>query len=353
MQSSGGSPIPVAVLGASGYSGAELLRLLASHTSLEVAFVGAHDAAGRLLGEVWPHLTPYADVMLQPNEDVLEAGVEAAFLALPAGRSSAVAPALAERGVRVVDVGSDFRLAPHEYPEWYGFEHTAPAWTDKAVYGLTEVFREEISGATLVANPGCYPTPVLLGLQPLFAAGLVHGDVIVDGKSGISGAGKALTEQSQFASLDGSVRAYRVGRHQHTPEMERILARASATATAVTFVPHLVPAVRGIETTAYVAADGDAGQLRDALHAAYDGEPFVRVLPAGQTPDPKRVAGSNACELAVEVDGHGGRRGHGTAVVIGAIDNLGKGAAGQALQNLNVMLGLDETLGLSAIGVYP
>jgi N-acetyl-gamma-glutamyl-phosphate reductase len=342
-------PVPVAVLGASGFSGAELLRLLAVHPVLEVAFLGAHDAAGKRLGDVWPHLGPYGDRALEPNEDVGGAEVDAAVLALPAGQSSRIAPDLVDRGVRVVDVGSDFRLAPHEYPEWYGFDHPAPAWTDKAAYGLTEVFRDEIAGATLVANPGCYPTPVLLGLHPLFAAGLVHGDVIVDGKSGISGAGKALTEQSQFASLDGSVRAYKVGRHQHTPEMERTLARTGH-APAVTFVPHLVPAVRGIVTTAYVAASVDGARLRGALHAAYADEPFVRVLPAGQTPDPKRVAGSNACELAVEVDAHGGG---GTAVVVGAIDNLGKGAAGQALQNLNVMLGLDETLGLSSIGVYP
>jgi N-acetyl-gamma-glutamyl-phosphate reductase len=303
------------------------------------------------LATVWPHLAPFADLVLQPNEAVADAEVGAAFLAMPAGESSRIAPDLVDRGVRVVDVGSDFRLGAHEYPVWYGFDHPAPAWIDKAAYGLTEVFREEIAGATLVANPGCYPTPVVLGLHPLFAAGLVEGDVIVDGKSGVSGAGKKLTEQSQFASLDGSVRAYRVGRHQHTPEMERALARSGA-APAVTFVPHLVPAVRGIVTTSYVATHADSDRLRDALLRAYAGEPFVRVLPAGHTPDPKRVAGSNACELAVEVDAHGDGA-SGTAIVIGAIDNLGKGAAGQALQNLNVLLGLDETLGLSSVGVYP
>jgi N-acetyl-gamma-glutamyl-phosphate reductase len=343
--------VRVAVLGASGYSGAELLRLLASHPALEAVFVGAHEAAGKPLGAVWPHLAPFADMVLQPNEAVADAEVEAAFLAMPAGESSRIAPDLVDRGVRVVDIGADFRLGAHEYPDWYGFDHPAPAWLDKASYGLTEVFRDEIAGATLVANPGCYPTPVVLGLHPLYAAGLVEGDVIVDGKSGISGAGKKLTEQSQFASLDGSVRAYRVGRHQHTPEMERALTR-SGSSPVVTFVPHLVPAVRGIVTTSYVATRAPAEQLRDALHEAYAGEPFVRLLPAGQTPDPRRLAGSNVCELAVEVDAHGGA-GSGTAVVIGAIDNLGKGAAGQALQNLNVMLGLDEKLGLTAIGVYP
>jgi N-acetyl-gamma-glutamyl-phosphate reductase len=343
----------VAVLGASGFSGAELLRLLAGHPGLEVAFLGAHDAAGQRLGEVWPHLATYADRMLEPADALDGGSVGAAFLALPAGHSSGVAPGLVERGVRVVDVGPDFRLPPGDYPQWYGFEHRAPEWSDKAAYGLTELFRDEVRGAALVANPGCYPTPVLLGLWPLVQAGLTQGDVVVDGKSGISGAGKALTPQSQFVSLDGSVQAYRVGRHQHTPEMERILGRAGV-GPAVTFVPHLVPAVRGIVTTCYVrVADGaTAEDLRAALADRYAGEQFVRVLPGGAIPDPKRLAGTNVCELAVEVDVHAaGARG--TAVVIGAIDNLGKGAAGQALQNMNAMLGLDEATGLATVGVYP
>ncbi|MFL5799727.1 MAG: N-acetyl-gamma-glutamyl-phosphate reductase [Actinomycetota bacterium] len=345
--------IPVAVLGASGFSGAELLRLLVEHPRLEVTFVGAHDAAGQRLGDVWPHLAPFADRMLEPNDALDPGSVGAAFLALPAGHSSRIVPAFAERGVRVVDVGPDFRLPPADYPAWYGFDHSAPAWVEKAAYGLTEVFREEIRGAAIVANPGCYPTPVLLGLWPLVKAGLTEGDVVVDGKSGISGAGKTPTAQSHFASLDGSVRAYRVGRHQHTPEMERILGRTSA-GPSVTFVPHLVPAVRGIVTTSYVrvAAGATADDLRATLVAGYGGEPFVRVLPAGTTPDPKRLAGTNVCELAVEVDTHAsGARG--TAVVIGAIDNLGKGAAGQAVQNLNVMLGMEEGAGLATVGVYP
>ena len=339
--------VPVAVLGASGFSGAELLRLLASHPGLEVAFAGAHDAAGQPLGRVWPHLAPFAGLELRPNEEVDPGSVAAAFVALPAGESSAIAPGLVEGGVRVVDVGSDFRLPAEDYPAWYGFEHTAPAWLDKATYGLTELFRQDVAGASLVANPGCYPTPVILGLWPLFQAGLVEGDVVVDGKSGISGAGKKLTPQSHFASLDGSVQAYRVGRHQHTPEMERTLARTGAS-PAVTFVPHLVPAVRGIVTTSYVRAAAAPEELRAALADDYAGEPFVRVLDAGELPDPKRLSGTNVCELAVEVDRHSQ-----TAVVIGAIDNLGKGAAGQALQNLNLMLGQAETLGLSTVGVYP
>ncbi|HXF56402.1 MAG TPA: N-acetyl-gamma-glutamyl-phosphate reductase [Actinomycetota bacterium] len=341
----------VAVLGASGYSGAELLRLLAGHSQLEATFLGAHDAAGSLVGEVFPHLAPFAHRRYEPLDALDLSSVQAAFLALPAGMSSTIAPRLVEGGLRVVDLAGDFRLPASAYPEWYGFSHPAPAWLDRAVYGLPELFRKEVAEASLVANPGCYPTPVLLGLAPLLSAGLVEPHaIVVDGKSGISGAGKKPTHRSHFAALDGSVQAYRVGRHQHTPEMEHGLALATGTRATVTFVPHLVPAVRGVVTTAYarLAEGSSLADLREALTQAYAGEPFVRVVPQGEVPDPKRVAGTNVCELGVGVDAHAR-----TAVVMGALDNLGKGAAGQALQNLNLMLGLEETLGLPTVGVYP
>jgi N-acetyl-gamma-glutamyl-phosphate reductase len=252
-----------------------------------------------------------------------------------------------------VDVGADFRLAAEDYPEWYGFEHPAPVWIDKAAYGITELFRERIAGSSLVANPGCYPTPVALGLAPLLAAGLVTPErIVVDGKSGVSGAGSALDPRTQFASLDGNVQAYRVSAHQHTPEIELALELATGLRPTVTFVPHLVPAVRGIVTTVYASlapgTETSGTPLRQALREAYEDEPFVRVLGEGEAPNPKHVAGSNGCELAVEVVARSR-----TAVVLGAIDNLGKGAAGQAVQNLNAMFGLPETEGLSAIGVYP
>jgi N-acetyl-gamma-glutamyl-phosphate reductase len=341
----------VAVLGASGYSGAELLRLLAGHPRLEVSFLGAHDAAGRPVGEVFPHLAPFAHCRYEPLDALDPSSVEAALLALPPGMSATLVPALVEAGVRVVDLAGDFRLPAEAYPAWYGFAHPNPAWLDRAVYGLPELFRKEVAGASLVANPGCYPTPVLLGLAPLLSAGLVSPDgIVVDGKSGISGAGKRLTERSHFASLDGSVQAYRVGRHQHTPEMEHGLALATGTRPTVTFVPHLVPAVRGVVTTAYARlSEGATGaDLRQALEEAYAGEPFVRLVGPEDVPDPKRVTGTNVCELGVGVDEHAR-----TAVVIGAVDNLGKGAAGQAIQNLNLVLGLGETLGLPTVGVYP
>jgi len=342
---------PVAVLGASGFAGAELVRLLLGHPTLEPSFLGARGDAGMMVGEVFPHLGPIASQRFELVDALDASSVAAAFVALPAGESATVVPGLVEAGARVVDLGADFRLPADAYPGWYGFEHGAPEWLGKAVYGLTERAREAVAGAAIVANPGCYPTPVGLGLAPLFETGLLDAGttVVVDGKSGISGAGKAPTASSHFAALDGSVRAYKVGRHQHTPEMELAI-RSAGASPAVTFIPHLVPTVRGVVTTCYarLAEGATEAALRDVLCDVYDGEPFVRVLPEGATPDPKRLTGSNGCELSAHVDEHAG-----TAIVIGAVDNLGKGAAGQAIQNLNLMLGLPETAGLTSVGVYP
>lgn len=335
----------VAVLGGSGYSGAELLRLLATHPELEVAAIGASSAAGEPVTSRYPHLDAYAGRFfedLQP-EDVVQRA-DTALLALPHGESAAAAPALLEAGLRVVDLSGDFRLPADEYPAWYGYEHPSPAWLEKAVYGLPELFANEIRDAALVANPGCYPTAVLLGLAPLEKAGLIETDgIVIDAKSGVSGAGRTPTDSTHFATADGSVRPYKAGGvHQHTPEIERYLG------ASVTFVPHLVPTTRGVLTTSYAPTSSDAATLLAALNEAYATAPCVRVLPVGTLPDSKRVQGSNVCELGVAVDGRTG-----TAVVIGAVDNLVKGAAGQAIQNLNLMLGLPETTGLGAQAVYP
>lgn len=344
-------PISVAVLGVSGFAGAEVLRLLTGHPHATASFLGAHGSAGSLLGEVFPHLAALADRRLEPLDALDPATVDAALVALPPGRSAGQIPELVEAGVRVVDLGPDFRLPAGDYPGWYGFEHPAPAWLNKAVYGLTELHRAEVAAAALVANPGCYPSAAVLGLAPLLTAGaLAAGHLIVDGVSGASGAGRSSDPGTQFAALDGSIRPYRVGRHQHTPEIERALATASAQ-PVVTFVPRLVPAVRGVATTAYAplaGGEGDAGTLTGILEDAYRDEPFVRVVPPGAVPDPKRLVGTNVCEIGVAVDEHAG-----TAIVMGALDNLGKGAAGQAVQNLNVMFGLPETAGLATMGVYP
>ncbi len=345
----------VAVLGASGFTGGELVRLLAGHPGVELTYLGARGSAGARLGDVHPHLGSVpglGDRALEALEPATVAErAEVAFCALPHGASAELAPALLEAGLRVIDLGGDFRLPPEAYPEWYGFEHPAPAWLGKAVYGLPELFAERVAGAELVANPGCYPTPVVLGLAPLLAAGLLEpGPVFVDGKSGVSGAGKGPSEATSHASTEESVRPYAAPRHRHTPEMERGVELATGRKVQVTFVPHLVPAVRGVLTTAWarlargVTTDDLVGLLREA----YAGQPFVRVLPPGGHADTKRTRGANAVELEAFADPRSG-----AAVVVGALDNLVKGAAGQAIQNLNVLLGLDQATGLPSVGVYP
>lgn len=345
--------VKVAVLGASGYTGAELLRLLAGHPGAEVGVIGARTAAGEAVGSLYPHLSPFADRPFEALEPGEVAGrARFAFLALPHGESMRMAPALCEAGLRVVDLAGDFRLPAEAYPQWYGFDHAAPAWLAKAVYGLPELFADDIRGADLVANPGCYPTPAALGLVPLARAGLVElRGVIVDAKSGISGAGRTPTASTHFVHADESVRPYKAGGvHQHTPEMERVLEMATGSGASVTFVPHLVPSTRGVLTTCYapLARRATTADLLDALSKAYAESSFVRVLPQGTLPDTKRVTGSNVLELGAVVD-----RRTGTAIVAGAVDNLVKGAAGQAVQNFNLMQGFPETEALEALALYP
>jgi N-acetyl-gamma-glutamyl-phosphate reductase len=264
--------------------------------------------------------------------------------------SSELAPPLLEAGVRVIDLAGDFRLSADAYPEWYGFDHSAPAWLAKAVYGLPELFSEEIRDASLVANPGCFPTPVILGLAPLIRAGLMESDrILVDGKTGVSGAGKG-SDATGYAVTEESVRPYRVPNHQHTPEMERILEMTSGHAPSISFVPHLVPAVRGVLVTCYARLTGRAStdDLTSCLADAYADAPFVRVLESEAMVDAKRTRGSNVVELQAVADPRTS-----TAVVVGTLDNLVKGAAGQALQNFNLMAGHEETLGLPVAGMYP
>jgi N-acetyl-gamma-glutamyl-phosphate reductase len=277
--------------------------------------------------------------------------VDLALCALPHGASAAVAAELLDGGVRVVDLGADFRLDAEAYPEWYGFEHPAPAWLEKAAYGLPELFAAQVADATLVANPGCYPTPVALGLAPLVEAGLIDpAAIVVDGKTGLSGAGKGPKDATTFAATEDSVRPYRFPRHQHTPEMERSIALATGQVPSVTFVPHLVPTVRGVLTTCYarLRAEASTDALTEVLAGRYDDAPFVRVLPPGGMVDCKRVRGTNVVELQAVADPRTS-----TAVVVGAVDNLVKGAAGQAIQAFNLVHGLPETAGLEQLPLVP
>lgn len=343
-----------AVLGASGYGGGEVVRLLAEHPSIEVTFLGAHGSAGTTLGASHPHLAglPQAGAVLEViDPQVVSERADLVFSALPNGASSAIVPDLLAQGTQVVDLAGDFRLAAGDYPGWYGFDHPSPAWLDEAVYGLPELFGEQVAGAKLVANPGCYPTPTVLGLAPLLAAGLIEpGPIHVDGKTGISGAGRVAVESSSFAATEESVRPYRAPGHQHTPEMERAIERASGHAVTVLFVPHLVPTVRGVVITAYatLASGVSTGDLVACLRDGYAGQPFVRVLAPGEMTDSKRTRGTNVVEMQAFADDRTG-----TAVVVGALDNLIKGAAGQAIQNANLMLGLAHETGLPTTAVYP
>lgn len=338
-------PLPVAVVGASGYAGAELVRLLAGHPHVAIDALYARDRDGSPLADEFPHLAPL-DLRLVDGEP--EPGIDVAFLALPSGRSAELALRLASGGTTVIDIGSDLRLRdPAAYPKWYGFEHPAPAALEEAVYGLTELARDRLPGARLIANPGCYPTAALLALAPFARAGMLAGDVVVDAKSGVSGAGRGAGTDFLYTELEGGTRAYGVGGHRHLPEIGQGLSDAGAGEVGLTFVPHLIPQVRGIIATCYLTLDADLDDsaLRGVLDDAYRDEPFVHPMDA--PPSSKLASGSN--HAFVFASRTAARR----AVVIAAIDNLGKGAAGQAVQNMNAALGLPETAGLASVGVYP
>lgn len=341
--------ITAAVAGASGYAGGELLRLLAVHPEIEPTVLAAGGRAGEPLGAVHPNLAEYADVMLVETNAESLTSADVVFLALPHGESAALASQLPER-LPVIDLGADFRLADAgAWERFYGGAH-AGTWT----YGLPELVgqRELITASRRIANPGCYPTSVALALAPVLAAGLAEtADIVVVAASGTSGAGRKASDALLATQVMGSMSVYKVGGgHQHTPEMEQTLTSAAGAPVTLSFTPLLAPMPRGILATcsAPVRSGVTEQAVRAALVNAYADEPFVHVLPAGQWPQTSSVGGSNAVHLQCAVDEHAGR-----VIVVSAIDNLGKGAAGQALQNANLVLGLEETLGLSANGVAP
>ncbi len=340
----------VGVLGASGYAGGELLRYLGGHQAFEVTWATADRNAGRTVGEVFGHLIGLSELVLAPTDLTQMPELDLAFLALPHGESAAIGSELSARGVKVVDVAADWRLHdPGAYQTWYGWPHPAPDALGDWVYGLPELHRERIASATAVANPGCYPTAAVLALAPLLASGVIEPTgIVIDAASGVSGAGRKVDADYLFSELDASYKAYGVGQHRHTPEIEQELTAAAGTDVLVTFTPHLAPMARGLLATCYARISGDVGAVWEALATAYKEEPFVHVLPVGTQPATKQVSGSNHALIGVDADERTG-----TAVVTCAIDNLGKGAAGQAIQNANLMCGLDETAGLGASGVYP
>jgi N-acetyl-gamma-glutamyl-phosphate reductase len=343
--------IRIAVLGASGYSGADLVRLLALHPAARIVALTGERQAGKAMAEVFPHLAGLELPTLIKIEEIDWSGVDLAFCALPHGTTQAVVSAIPPR-VRVVDISADFRLADLDaYAEWYGHPHQAPGLQAEAVYGLTERARARVRAARLVANPGCYPTASLLPLLPLADGGLIDADeIIVDAKSGVSGAGREAKQGSLYTEVAEGVHAYGIASHRHAPEIEQEIGIAAGHTVRLAFTPHLIPMNRGILATIYVrlAKGAAVGDLRARLAEAYRGETFVRLTPEGSAPATRHVRGSNMALIGLFADRLPGR-----AILVSAIDNLVKGASGQAIQNMNVMFDLPESLGLSQVALFP
>ncbi len=360
--------VTVSIVGVTSYTGVELLRMLAQHPAFTVTSVTGRSAVGKRLDEVFPQLQALAymsDAARKPVNPALVISEEPeqtdlAFVCLPHAAAAESVIVLLERGIRVVDLSADFRLrAADQYEEWYKHSHPAPALLETAVYGLCERYRERIAGATLVANPGCYATTSILALLPAFSAGIIEPDVIIDGKSGISGSGRGLSLEKQYAEANEDVSAYGLAGHRHLPEIvQELEAGASVGGHAleapprITFVPHLMPMTRGILATCYANLKKDAlhppstAEVRELYKAYYADEPFVHIV--DQPPHTKWTYGSNACLIYPTVDTRTGR-----LLVVACLDNLVKGASGQAIQNANLLSGLPETTGLPAVALYP
>lgn len=345
------SEVRVAILGASGYTGAELVRMLAGHPQFRITALTGDRKAGQPLASVFPHLGKLSLPDLVAIADVDFGKVDAVFCCLPHGTTQEVIAGLPQH-VKVVDLSADFRLTSLDaYAQWYGHPHQAPELQKQAVYGLTELKREAVRTARLVANPGCYPTSVQLPLVPLIKAGLIEtSDIIIDAKSGTSGAGRAAKEANLYCEVTEGIHAYGVASHRHAPEIEQELGEAAGRDVLVAFTPHLMPMSRGMLSTIYVrtAKGAKAADLRAELNRVYKDEPFIGVLPEGAVPATRHVRGSNFCFMNVFDDRLPGR-----VIITSVIDNLVKGASGQALQNMNLMLGLPETTNLDQQPLFP
>ncbi len=342
-----------AVLGATGYTGIELVRLLLLHPAVNISYLSSESHQGRELSQVHPQFTGKPIPVLSAlDPEEVPGDTDIVFCSLPHGHSAEVVKKLKGRGLRTIDLSADFRLEePSLYRDWYGITHTVPELLPEAVYGLPEVNRKLIKSAWLVANPGCYPTSVLLGLLPLADKGLLSGGgLIIDSKSGVSGAGRSPKQAFHFPECSESFKAYRIASHQHTPEMEQLLSLVQGSGVRLIFTPHLIPVNRGIISTCYVnlAGRSDEEELREIYHSYYRHAGFVKILEPGMFPETRWVRGSNFCHINLTLDERTG-----TVVVISAIDNLVKGAAGQAVQNMNLMLDFEENTGLSQAAIVP
>jgi N-acetyl-gamma-glutamyl-phosphate reductase len=342
--------IKVGVVGGTGYTGVELLRLLAGHPESELVVITSRSEAGKPVSELFPNLRGSLELAFSEPDIGQLSACDLVFFATPNGTAMGMTPQLLEAGVRVIDLAADFRLRQaDQWEQWYGMPHACPHLLEQAVYGLPEVNRAGIAQAQLVANPGCYPTAVQLGFLPLLEADLINRDqLIADAKSGVSGAGRKAATGSLLCEASENFKAYGVGGHRHLPEIRQGLEAASGAPVGLTFVPHLTPMIRGIHATLYAQLQDSGEDLQALFETRYRDEPFVDVLPAGAHPETRSVRGANHCRIAV----HRPQQGN-TVVVLSVIDNLVKGAAGQAVQNMNVMFGFPEQAGLADIALLP
>jgi N-acetyl-gamma-glutamyl-phosphate reductase len=353
MKKDNAEKLKVAICGASGYTGIELLRILALHPYVVVTAITSEKSAGRKVHEVFPSLSAYTNLAYEPMErEKLLTKADLFFLALPHGASQEAVHYFYSKGKAVIDLSADYRLTdPKTYAAWYGLLHNHTSTLKKAVYGLPEIYRKKIQKARLIANPGCYPTSAILGLMPAVKDRLIDvSTIVIDSKSGTSGAGRKADLGVSFCEVNDGFKAYGLVTHRHTPEIEQELSSLAGKTVAVNFTPHLLPVDRGILTTIYakLTRNADTQTALSLYRKAYTKEPFIRVLPEGSFPNIKNVRGTNTCEIGVKANPRTN-----TLIIVSAIDNLVKGASGQAVHNMNLMMGYDEKEGLEALALFP
>lgn len=345
--------IRAGIIGVTGYTGGELLRLLLNHPQVEIKKAASRSNAGSDVTKAHPQLAKLISLV---EDDIYSEnfadGLDVVFLALPHGKSAPLVKKLHEEKVKIIDLGADFRLkAPEDYKEWYELDHECPELLNESVYGLPEIYKNKIAKSTIIANPGCYPTSIILGLAPLLDNKLIKTEhIIIDSKSGISGAGKTLTQQTHYPDMNDNLLAYKVGNHRHTPEIEQELSLLGGSKVEINFTPHLIPMNRGMLSTIYTQGEKTLtnNELEEIYTEYYQNSPFIRIRDKNNLPQTKWVQGSNYCDLAPIVDQRTGK-----IIILSAIDNLVKGASGQAIQNMNLMFGLEETTGLRYGAIYP
>lgn len=342
--------IKAGIVGGTGYTGVELLRLLVAHPQIELAVITSRSEAGQAVSSLYPNLRGHVDLPFSEPDPAELSKCDVVFFATPNGTAMKMVPELLDAGVKVIDLAADFRLKDTaSWQQWYGMEHACPEILAEAVYGLPEINREAIRQARIIANPGCYPTAVSLGFIPLIENQLIDDQhLVADAKSGVSGAGRGASVPTLLCEATESVKPYGVDGHRHLPEIRQVLGEIAGHDVGLTFVPHLMPMIRGIEASLYAVLKADANDLHQVYSERYKDEPFVDVLPLGTMPETRSVKGSNMCRISVFRPQQGD-----TVVVSSVIDNLVKGAAGQAVHNMNLMFGLDETLGISQVALLP